>query len=504
MPGLISHMLPTDTTASKDVTVADVSASSALTAKTTSDMSVTLANVSEILAKSQAMTAKINETRKSMDTLLASCKKTREGCEEALKATRISCNASTELDAKWNEFKAKFDEANKRLIGAIGASLGVDASLLDPGQGRIGMGNNLPGVEELSVEEREAVFGGDISLKCLCSQIKAGKIKNIIIMAGAGISVSAGIPDFRSKNGLYEKLKREYGMTNPQTLFDINYFLGNPRPFTERSYEMLPGKYRPTLTHHFMRLLMEKGILKRLYTQNIDTLEKVAGLPEEKCVFAHGSYSDVHCVECGEQMSLTEWKNCIDKKEIAICQCPKWSQEHGYDAEKNGICGGYAKPDIVFFGEDLPKRFVEMKRKDFVGPGRNVNGASSSSSSSSSPNGGEGCVDCLLVLGTSLAVSPFNQLLSNPDTNVPRVLINNEKVGSRDNLYGGFEFDHEDNYRDLFLEGSCDDTVLEMCRELGWEKELRTLERQCKLQDGWDFVVKGQPKGGNKFEKIAY
>lgn len=55
--------------------------------------------------------------------------------------------------------------------------------------------------------------------------------KNILIVTGAGISVSCGIPDFRSKGGLYDRIRTEYGLEEPEAMFDINYFLQNPRPF---------------------------------------------------------------------------------------------------------------------------------------------------------------------------------------------------------------------------------------------------------------------------------
>lgn len=171
---------------------------------------------------------------------------------------------------------------------------------------------------------------------------------------------------------------------------------------------------------------------------------------------------------------MNDWRKFIDKKDVALCQHAKWSQEHGYSVEKNGKCEGYVKPDIVFFGEDLPMRFGQLRLKDFQEK--------------------EDPCDCLLVLGTSLAVAPFNTLVSNAESNVPRVLINNEKVGVRSNLYGGFEFDHKDNYRDLFLEGSCDDTVLEICKELGWEKELLPSSAIVSIKMAGISSLRGNPR----------
>lgn len=56
------------------------------------------------------------------------------------------------------------------------------------------------------------------------------------------------------------------------------------------SQELFPGNYDPTPTHYFMRLLHEKGLLTRVYTQNIDSLETLAGIPKNKVVAAHGNF----------------------------------------------------------------------------------------------------------------------------------------------------------------------------------------------------------------------
>jgi NAD-dependent histone deacetylase SIR2 len=55
--------------------------------------------------------------------------------------------------------------------------------------------------------------------------------KNIMILTGAGISTSCGIPDFRSEGGLYAQLKDEWGLEDPQEMFDIGYFRERPEVF---------------------------------------------------------------------------------------------------------------------------------------------------------------------------------------------------------------------------------------------------------------------------------
>ena len=67
-------------------------------------------------------------------------------------------------------------------------------------------------VPQMTIEEKEAVFRGKLSVEGFCDLIKDGSIKKIVVMCGAGISVSAGIPDFRSEGGLYEQVKEKYDM----------------------------------------------------------------------------------------------------------------------------------------------------------------------------------------------------------------------------------------------------------------------------------------------------
>ena len=138
---------------------------------------------------------------------------------------------------------------------------------------------------------------GGFSEADLVSGFSEGRFKNIIIMCGAGISTNAGIPDFRSPSagsewktaifpilyffslGLYFKL-RKYNLPYPEAVFEGGYFQQNPLPFYGLIRELFPSTLTPTTTHKFFSLLNQKGILRRIYTQNIDALEHLAGVPE--------------------------------------------------------------------------------------------------------------------------------------------------------------------------------------------------------------------------------
>ncbi|KAJ1926672.1 NAD-dependent deacetylase hst3, partial [Linderina pennispora] len=105
-----------------------------------------------------------------------------------------------------------------------------------------------------------------------------------IVITGAGISVSSGIPDFRSPDGLFQQLKQRYpqSVTSGRDLFDATLF--NDRDMVGLFYNFM-GELRDlvsqascTPTHKFIKQLDEQGKLLRCYTQNIDSLEKRIGL----------------------------------------------------------------------------------------------------------------------------------------------------------------------------------------------------------------------------------
>ncbi|XP_063800747.1 NAD-dependent protein deacetylase sirtuin-3-like isoform X2 [Pseudophryne corroboree] len=138
----------------------------------------------------------------------------------------------------------------------------------------------------------------DLSLATVADGIKEGLYRRILVMVGAGISTDSGIPDFRSpSSGLYSKLQ-EYSLPYPEAIFDLSYFLREPHAFLQLCQELLPGRHHPNPAHYFLRLLNDKRVLLRVYTQNIDGLERVAGIPVEKLVEAHGSFSSSTCTMC--------------------------------------------------------------------------------------------------------------------------------------------------------------------------------------------------------------
>jgi len=269
---------------------------------------------------------------------------------------------------------------------------------------------------------------GGYTWSALLEDISEDKFKNIIILTGAGISTSAGIPDFRTKGtGLYDNLQ-EYNLPYAEAVFDINYFRNKPQAFYTLAKEIMPGKYAPTLTHHFIKYLHDKEILLRCYTQNIDGLERLAGLDDEKLVEAHGTFATSRCIKC---RCFVE-KDIIDKALMAgePLQCSKKK------------CNGWIKPDIVFFGEGLPERFHNLIEQDF-----------------------HKC-DLCITMGTSLYVQPFASLPNYVGKECKRVLINRERVGN-------FKFNDPTNKTDVFYKGNADDGCIEMALSFGFEEEMK-------------------------------
>lgn len=101
--------------------------------------------------------------------------------------------------------------------------------------------------------------------------------------------------------------------------------------------ELWPGNFDPTPTHYFMRLLHDKGLLLRCYTQNIDSLEAQAGLPRSAVIAAHGNFDGAHCARCRAQHDVEHVREAALKQQPLRCTANK--------------CTGVVKPEIVFFGE---------------------------------------------------------------------------------------------------------------------------------------------------------
>ena len=347
--------------------------------------------------------------------------------------------------------------------------------------------------------------------------------KNIVVLAGAGISVSSGIPDFRSKTGLYETLDTaSLGLSCAEDLFDLEQFLHDPRPFYRFARNLYPSKDgksgpKPTPAHRFLTLLSERGMLRRVYTQNIDGLEERARVPSANIVQTHGSLRHASCLKCKRRVDSDDIMEDVWAGRVPKCRREKASakkkrekaeeqastaneasavsaaaaipeslpppppkrqrrptrkaseRSFGYadsgvmDNDNNvndddpTLCGGVLKPNITFFGETLSNGVARRLEKD------------------------RDKADCIIVMGTSLSVSPMSSVIQYLSPSIPRFLINRNVVKAAnqrirdttaDEEGGGEksveeEKDTRDGYVfDACLLGFCDDVSRALVKEL--------------------------------------
>ena len=154
------------------------------------------------------------------------------------------------------------------------------------------------------------------------------KSKNIVVITGAGISTSLGIPDFRSKNtGFYAQLA-PLGLSDPQEVFDLQTFQHDPSLFYSIAKGILPSTKKFSPTHAFIRLIQDKDKLLTNYTQNIDNLEEAAGIVPERLIQCHGSFARATCLDCGYNVRGEEIFDDLKAGRVARCkECAKRIQQ---------------------------------------------------------------------------------------------------------------------------------------------------------------------------------
>ena len=187
--------------------------------------------------------------------------------------------------------------------------------------------------------------------------------ENIVFFGGAGVSTESGIPDFRSKDGLYNQ---QYKYP-PETILSHTFFMNKTDEFYKfYKSKMNSLKYEPNITHIKLAELESKGKLKAVITQNIDGLHQKAG---SKIVYElHGSVLRNYCMKCHK------------------------FYDDEYVFKSNGIpkcsCGGVIKPDVVLYEEGLDEDTI----RNSIYAIHNA--------------------DLLIVAGTSLTVQPASGLIN--------------------------------------------------------------------------------------------
>jgi len=152
----------------------------------------------------------------------------------------------------------------------------------------------------------------------------------VVALTGAGISVDSGIPDFRDPGGLWERF-------DPMEYAHIEAFLKHPEKAWQllRELHLLVDRAEPNAGHLGLRRLEEMGFLASVITQNVDGLHQRAGNTE--VIEYHGNNRFLVCVHCGRR---------IGREAMAVA----WD-----GPPPRCSCGAVLKPDIVLFGEAIPR-----------------------------------------------------------------------------------------------------------------------------------------------------
>lgn len=294
----------------------------------------------------------------------------------------------------------------------------------------------------------------------LAKLILSDQTKSIAVLTGAGVSVAASIPDFRSPGGMYDTLRpelitateaqRERMAQNPTEVVTWDMFQQNAFPYLEVRRPFILGtqkqQWKSTIAHRFFELLHTKtGKLTRLYTQNIDGLDRQCRqIPSDKVVNVHGTLSKAECEGCGHAMDFGDFCSAVETNIKDI-----YNPDSGPKESTPILCENcqkpLVKPTTVLFGRSLPSEFFECTEEDLP------------------------TVDLLIVAGTSLVVSPANSLVYSVPQSTVRVVVNQEPVGQE--LGIDYSVDSE---RDFFAQGNCDEVCLDLITQLGWLEDIKT------------------------------
>lgn len=204
--------------------------------------------------------------------------------------------------------------------------------------------------------------------------------KSIVFFGGAGVSTESGIPDFRSKDGLYNQ---KFDVS-PEVILSHGYFMDYPEKFYEFYFaKMVDLSIKPNAAHKQLAKWEKNGKLKAIVTQNIDGLHQMAG---SKVVYElHGSVHRNYCMKCHK---FYDSKYMIKFKNNGLPRCS---------------CGGLLKPDVVLYNEGLD--------------GNTINNSIQAIAT----------CDTLIVAGTSLTVYPAAGLV-NYFRGKHLILINKDKT----------------------------------------------------------------------------
>lgn len=172
----------------------------------------------------------------------------------------------------------------------------------------------------------------------------------IAVLTGAGISTSAGIPDFRGPEGVWTKHPEQ------MNVYDIQAFLTSKddREYSWRWQKESPvWNAQPGVAHQALVKLEKAGLLTLLATQNFDGLHEKAGNSDHVIVNLHGTIASSHCMRCHKKYKTADIMDQLDANPDP--HCTRLLPYQG-----NRPCGGLIKTDVTYFGEALPQGAMEL------------------------------------------------------------------------------------------------------------------------------------------------
>jgi len=185
----------------------------------------------------------------------------------------------------------------------------------------------------------------------------------VVVLSGAGVSTESGIPDYRDERGAWKR-------SPPMQYRDFVGSEARRRRYWARSllgFKVLGGA-RPNRAHAVLADWERRGLVTTIVTQNVDGLHQAAGAAS--VIDLHGRIDRVVCLECKRSSARSDLQRELEARN------PEWAERASViapdgDADPGGAddsgfrvvacdCGGLLKPDVVFFGENVPRERVEQ------------------------------------------------------------------------------------------------------------------------------------------------
>jgi len=256
--------------------------------------------------------------------------------------------------------------------------------------------------------------------------LKNFKFNNISFLVGPEINL------YKDKNlieMILEKLKinnSSFEKINLRNLFSKELFLSSPNILYSflRELKLNEKEYiKPNIIHYFIRYLIENTFGSYIFTENIEGIELISGIPSANIVFGKGNLLEGHCAKCNKKIDLDIINKGIQEEKVIKCD----------------KCAGPCKPKIFLSGEEIDKNFYDQTKNILSS-------------------------NLIFIIGTDLSTMPFKDISEILNVNKPWIVEINQKE------IGNFKFNELSN-QELFLKGNCEDIIKKIINDCGWKEQ---------------------------------